>query len=202
MGGFRKFWDQTFMRIIIGPHPAWFTRIDFWLQFCLSGVLWLFLLLLYSLLSLLYTAYSIVVVAIGMSEPRDWPHFFGSPLNAYTVRNCWGEWINQITFIMIVCLYTVASGTKCSGKCWQIMLILSLNNYVCRRASSHPLQALFGFLSIRPNSSYWRIRHLQKLDWSLNSRILLVASCCETCDHLRRYYISVGCENKVLFKSK
>ena len=149
MGGFRKFWDQTFMWIIIGPHPAWLTRIDnFWLQLCLSGVLWLFVLLLYSLLSLLYTVYSIVVVAIGMSEPRDWPHFFGSPLNAYTVRNCWGEWINQITFIMIVCLYTVASGTKCSGKCWQIMLILSLHNYVCRRTSSHPASSSF------PLSSY------------------------------------------------
>ena len=54
------------------------------------STVWLFVLLLYSWLSLLYTAYSIVVVAIGISEPRDWPHLFGSPLDAYTVRNCWG----------------------------------------------------------------------------------------------------------------
>ena len=54
------------------------------------STVWLFVLLLYSWLSLLYTAYSIVVVAIGISEPRDWPHLFGSPLDAYAVRNCWG----------------------------------------------------------------------------------------------------------------
>ena len=51
---------------------------------------WLFVLLLYSWLSLLHSGYSIVSVATGISEPRDWPHLFGSPLDAYTVRNCWG----------------------------------------------------------------------------------------------------------------
>lgn len=51
---------------------------------------WLLVVLLYSWLSLLYSVYSIVFVAIGMSEPQDWPHLFGSPLDAYTVRNCWG----------------------------------------------------------------------------------------------------------------
>ena len=51
---------------------------------------WLHVSLAYSTLSLLYIAYSIVSVAVGMSEPRDWPHIFGSPLDAYTLRNCWG----------------------------------------------------------------------------------------------------------------
>ena len=51
---------------------------------------WLYVSLAYSTLSLLYIAYSIVSVAVGMSEPRDWPHLFGSPLNGYTLRNCWG----------------------------------------------------------------------------------------------------------------
>ena len=59
------------------------------------GWLWrstalLYVSLAYCMLSLLYMAYSIVSVAVGMSEPRDWPHLFGSPLNCYTLRNCWG----------------------------------------------------------------------------------------------------------------
>ena len=51
---------------------------------------WLFVSLLYSMLSMQYIGYSIVSVALGMSEPRDWPHLFGSFLNGYTLRNCWG----------------------------------------------------------------------------------------------------------------
>ena len=54
---------------------------------------WLYISSAYSILSMLYIGYSIVSVAVGMSEPRDWPHLFGSPLNGYTVRNCWG-WID------------------------------------------------------------------------------------------------------------
>jgi hypothetical protein len=54
------------------------------------STVWLFVVLLYTWLSLLYSVYSIVFVAIGMSEPGNWPHLFGSPLHAYTVRNCWG----------------------------------------------------------------------------------------------------------------
>ena len=55
---------------------------------------WLYVSLAYSTLSLLYITYSIVSVAIGMSDPRDWPHIFGSPLDGYTLRNCWG-WVDQ-----------------------------------------------------------------------------------------------------------
>ena len=44
----------------------------------------------YCMSSMLYTACSIVSVAIGMTEPRDWPRLFGSPLDGYTLRNCWG----------------------------------------------------------------------------------------------------------------
>ena len=51
---------------------------------------WPFVSLAHSTMSMLYMAYSIVSVAVGMSEPRDWPHLFGSPLNGYTLRNCWG----------------------------------------------------------------------------------------------------------------
>ena len=51
---------------------------------------WLYVSLTYSMFSILYIGYSIVSVAVGMSKPRDWPHLFGSLLNGYTLRNCWG----------------------------------------------------------------------------------------------------------------
>ena len=54
---------------------------------------WLYVSLLYSMLSMQYIGYSIVSVAVGMSKPRDWPHLFGSFLNGYTLRNCWG-WVD------------------------------------------------------------------------------------------------------------
>ncbi|KAF8800796.1 hypothetical protein BYT27DRAFT_7342306 [Phlegmacium glaucopus] len=50
----------------------------------------------YSMLSMFYIAYSIISVAIGISEPRDWPHLFGSPLDGYTVQNCWGRVWHQM----------------------------------------------------------------------------------------------------------
>ena len=55
-----------------------------------STTAWPYVSLLYSMFSILYIGYSIVSVAVGMSEPRDWPHLFGSLLNGYTLRNCWG----------------------------------------------------------------------------------------------------------------
>ena len=45
------------------------------------------------MLSLLHIGYNILSVAVGMSEPRDWPHLFGSPLKGYTLRKCWG-WVH------------------------------------------------------------------------------------------------------------
>ncbi len=43
-----------------------------------------------------YVAVSIASVAVGLSEPRDWPCLFGSPWKAYTVRNCWGRAWHQM----------------------------------------------------------------------------------------------------------
>ena len=51
---------------------------------------WVFIVSIYCSMSNLYAALSIVAVATGLYEPRDWPPLFGSPLDAYTVRNCWG----------------------------------------------------------------------------------------------------------------
>ena len=110
---------------------GWLWRSTVWL-IALSG---------YCMSSLLYTAYSIVSVTIGMTEPRDWPRLFGSPLDAYTLRNCWG-WVDQFSMIITICLKMiickVVSGTKCCGKWWQLMLILSPKNYGSGRALSGP----------------------------------------------------------------
>ena len=57
------------------------------------STVWLYVSFLYSTLSMLHIGYSIVSVAVGLSEPRDWPPLFGSPLKGYTLRNCWG-WVN------------------------------------------------------------------------------------------------------------
>ncbi len=47
-------------------------------------------------MSMLYATASILSVAVGLSEPRDWPPLFGSPRGAYTVRNCWGRVWHQM----------------------------------------------------------------------------------------------------------
>jgi hypothetical protein len=37
-----------------------------------------------------HRALSIVFVSAGLSRPEDWPPFFGSVRDAYTLRNFWG----------------------------------------------------------------------------------------------------------------
>jgi hypothetical protein len=59
---------------------------------------WVYIVSVYSTMSGLYTIASIVSVAIGLYEPRDWPHLFGSPLDAYTVRKCWGYVLTTFSF--------------------------------------------------------------------------------------------------------
>ena len=51
---------------------------------------WLFVFSLYYAMNGLYTALTIVYVATGLYKPSDCPHLFGSPLQAYTLRKCWG----------------------------------------------------------------------------------------------------------------
>ena len=54
------------------------------------STVWLFVSLAYCSMSLLHIAYSVFSVGMGFSEPQDWPYLFGSLLDAYTLRNCWG----------------------------------------------------------------------------------------------------------------
>jgi len=60
---------------------------------------WLYILRMYCTLSGLYVAVSILSVATGLYKPRDCPHMFGSPLDAYTLRNCWGYVCFSKTFV-------------------------------------------------------------------------------------------------------
>jgi len=62
-------------------------------------VVWSFILALYCTLSGTNAILSIIFVASGLYEPRDCPHIFGSPLNAYTLRKCWG-YVLTISFTL------------------------------------------------------------------------------------------------------
>ncbi|KAF8954003.1 membrane bound O-acyl transferase family-domain-containing protein [Flammula alnicola] len=57
---------------------------------------WLYIFAGYAMLSMIYAGISIVAVAVGLTEPREWPHLFGSPRDAYTVRKSWGRVWHQM----------------------------------------------------------------------------------------------------------
>ena len=59
---------------------------------------WVHVVTLYCSMSGLYATASVVSVATGFYEPKDWPHLFGSLLNAYTVRKCWGYVLTLFSF--------------------------------------------------------------------------------------------------------
>ena len=65
-------------------------------------VVWAPILTVYGAMSGMYAIASIISVAAGRYEPRDWPHIFGSPLNAYTLRKCWGYVLS-----IYICSYLV-----------------------------------------------------------------------------------------------
>jgi len=44
----------------------------------------------YLLLTTLHCIYGIILVGLGVSEPRQWPALFGSLFEAFTVRRFWG----------------------------------------------------------------------------------------------------------------
>ncbi|KAF5314880.1 hypothetical protein D9619_007492 [Psilocybe cf. subviscida] len=65
---------------------GWLWRTTIWMQiFGVSAVM-----------SMGYTAASLVGVALGINRPQDWPPYFGSLKDAYTVRNVWGRVWHQM----------------------------------------------------------------------------------------------------------
>jgi len=92
-------WDVAFIPIrdnpcfkIGGPSVAAFG----WWQ---RTVVWSSILTVYYTMSGVDAIASIICVATGLYEPRDWPHVFGSPLKAYTLRKCWG-YVLTISFTL------------------------------------------------------------------------------------------------------
>ena len=93
------FWDVAMIPIrenpcfkIGGPSLAAF---GWWRR----TVVWSHIFTVYCALSGMYAIASIIFVASGLYEPRDCPHLFGSPLNAYTLRKCWG-YVLTISFTL------------------------------------------------------------------------------------------------------
>ncbi|KAF7341224.1 MBOAT-2 domain-containing protein [Mycena venus] len=50
----------------------------------------------YTIIFLIATIISVVGVACGLSYPEEWPPFFGSPAEAYTIRRLWGRTWHQL----------------------------------------------------------------------------------------------------------
>ncbi|KAJ5190086.1 hypothetical protein N7491_007871 [Penicillium cf. griseofulvum] len=50
----------------------------------------------YTFMNLQYVAGAIVWVLLGISQPEDWPPFFGSIVNVTTVRAFWGQFWHQM----------------------------------------------------------------------------------------------------------
>jgi len=74
---------------------------------------WFHVVTAYCTMSGLCAIQSIISVATGLSEPRDWPHLFGSLRNAYTLRKCWGYVLTMSSFLQPPSQNpTVASGTR------------------------------------------------------------------------------------------
>jgi hypothetical protein len=72
-------------------------------SFAAFGLWWrmtalVYIVLMYCHFSGICAMISIVCVAIGLYEPTDWPHVFGSVLDAYTLRKCWGYVLTAFSF--------------------------------------------------------------------------------------------------------
>ncbi|KAF5328771.1 hypothetical protein D9619_011601 [Psilocybe cf. subviscida] len=72
---------------------------------------WLYILVAYAPMSLLYASLSIASVGLGFSKPHHWPHLFGTPRDAYTLRNCWGRVWHQMLRKLLTVHSNVAATT-------------------------------------------------------------------------------------------
>jgi hypothetical protein len=100
---------------------------------------WLFILLLYYSLSGMYATVSIISVATGLYKPGDCPHLFGSPLDAYTLRKCWG-YVPSYKHFPVFPTFSqnraVASGTRCFAGPSQATLILLRTRSISQEGNS------------------------------------------------------------------
>ena len=100
-----------------------------------------FIVSVYCTMNALYAAGSIVYVATGLYEPKDCPHLFGSILDAYTVRKCWG-YVLTIFYLFLrpppLRNRTVAFGTRCFAGCLQATQIFLHASSISQQARSRP----------------------------------------------------------------
>ena len=102
-------------------------------------MVWAIIVSAYCSISGAYAIASIITVAVGLCEPRDWPHIFGSPLNAYTLRKCWGYVLLLFSaFCNPVDNCTVASGTRFFARSSRAIQIFLQTPSVSRKAHSRP----------------------------------------------------------------
>ncbi|KZT19948.1 hypothetical protein NEOLEDRAFT_1076747 [Neolentinus lepideus HHB14362 ss-1] len=102
---------QTYMRsnsAFTNPTPnnSPFTSQGYLLR-CINIIAWLTT--SHGTLNMNYTLLSAVFVAIGLSEPKDWPDLFGSWTESYTVRRYWGR-----TWHQLMRRYTSSIGRHCA----------------------------------------------------------------------------------------
>ncbi|KAI0926545.1 hypothetical protein AcW1_002493 [Taiwanofungus camphoratus] len=50
----------------------------------------------FGMMDMRYSLLSVVLVTLGLSEPKDWPDLYGSWADAYTVRRFWGRTWHQL----------------------------------------------------------------------------------------------------------
>ena len=81
---------------------------------------WVQIVTIYCSMSGMYATLSIISVATGLHEPRDWPHHFGSLWDAYTVRKCWGYVLTTFHFHAIL--------TKPNSRVWHQALRRELSS--------------------------------------------------------------------------
>lgn len=90
--------EQDIISIIMRAHPCYSKNGPSFgaLGWLWRTTIWIHPVMAYLKLSIPHTALSIICVAIGVSEPGDWPHIFDSLWKAYTVRNVWGRVWHQM----------------------------------------------------------------------------------------------------------
>jgi hypothetical protein len=77
-----------------GPYPASIYDAQYPQQL---SIICCYMLYVWALFKINYLCASIITVAIGMYEPKDWPPVFGQLKDAYTVRQFWGTVYHQFT---------------------------------------------------------------------------------------------------------
>ena len=113
---------------------------------------------LYCSMSGMYVIGSIIFVAMGLYEPRDCPHLFGSSLQAYTVRKSWGYVLKIFSLTSSPQNRTVAFGIRCFARPSQAIRIFLQMFYVSQEAH------------LQPTSNF--SRHFSSLDSSMQLEIL------------------------------